>query len=329
VEKEISELGEDKNVANPNNVEEATEDLEEVSQEDLYSQAWDKDIDESNPQEEIKDEADDDEELIIDAPKRLDEAEPIEKVREEIKEEDGLLIKNPVLNYKGRAIRIDDEQELINLAQKGFKLELEMGRIKPKKRLLRKLEENGITDEDIQALIDLKNKKSGVIAFLKRQYGIEEDDYGFDDDETKYTPEVEEVDPLQEYIDTLSEDKPEVLGKAVEILKQLDDGFKAELNDVKIFPAFIEAVEMGEFEKAYPYVLRVKATNPASSWLQAYQVGVQKMIEAEMKTKKQSQPDKDLSPTRGSVKRKRGKISVDDIWNDSSLEEELFNKYFS
>jgi len=80
---------------------------------------------------------------------------------------EGLVIKNPVLKFKGRDIPVTSEEELINLAQKGLKLETEMGKIKPHKRLVDIIEAGKITEEDLVAFSDARNGNQGAIDYFK------------------------------------------------------------------------------------------------------------------------------------------------------------------
>ena len=201
--------------------------------------------------------------------------------------EGGLLITNPTLKFKGREIPIDNEEELINLAQKGFKLESEMAKLKPHKRLIDIIESQSLSEEDLIALSDLKQGKKEVMNFFKAKYGIESDEKSDDpyDDlfgrtpkkeekQVDYKPVVKSDDPVKDYFSEVAQNNPQLSGKVIEIVNDIEPSFYRELYSPEIFPSFVEHVSNGLFDKVYPYALKIRNSNPNLSWLVAYNKGV-------------------------------------------------------
>jgi hypothetical protein len=290
---------------------------------DEYSKAWDE-VDTDNPPESIfGGDATTEEPASENEPAQepTDEEPQVEEPKE------GLLIRNPVLKYKGKEIPIESEDELIKLAQKGFKLETEMSKIKPYKKVISIIEEAELTAEDVKALADLKKGNKQALSFIKSRFGIE-DDFGFDDEEgaEDYKPAIENQDPVREWFSTFSEENPEAAGSIVKTYDALPDDFKLEIYNPQVFPAFANSVVAGEFEKVFPLAHKEKVLNPALSWLQAYKVALDKLSKKQTGNKPKQAP-KDVSiPKNQERKRQLKGGSYDDYWDADleELEKELF-----
>jgi hypothetical protein len=155
------------------------------------------------------------------------------------------------------------------------------------------------------------------------------------DDETTgddYQPQVEDENPLKEFWDDYVKEKPQEAGKVIETLQDLDDSFKGELSNPKAFRGFVEAVEIGEFDKAYPIAVKLKATNPEATWIQAYGMAVQLLLsEAEKRNSAggSNPPAATSIPSgRKTGKKKAKKDTVDKIWNDDEFANEVMNSMF-
>jgi hypothetical protein len=229
------------------------------------------------------------------------EVEPQQEEEPQVEEnKNGLYISNPVLKFKGKDIPIESEEELIALAQKGFKLETEMSKIKPYKAIISVIKDSELTMEDIKALADMKGGNAKALDYLKKSAGIQDDEniYGRSifDEETKtadqeYTPEVPVQDQVAEYFKEYAEQKPDIGGKVASIYAELDDDFKAQIYNPKVFPGFVNSIETGEFEKVYPMAVKLKAINGALSWLEAYYTAGQQMNILQQEEKR---PPKDV-----------------------------------
>jgi hypothetical protein len=293
--------------------------------------------------------ADDIDSLNVD--KLFDEPDEDEKPETvESKEEDplsapdqeterGLVIKNPVLKFKGRNIPIDSEEELINLAQKGFKLESEMAKIKPQKRMLDIIESGKLTEEELVALSDLKGGKQEAINFFKDRYGIVEQKQDDDDDDyffgekkkevkakTDYKPEVKQEDPVKEYFTEVSQNDSALAAKVVEIIKDLDATFYREIYSPDIFPGFVEHVKNGMFDKVYPYAIKIRASNPSLPWLAAYNKGVDIVMNNKQPEKKEAPKRVSIPKTSQPVTRVASKDDYDKVWEDDDFYNEIRRK---
>lgn len=285
---------------------------------DEYAEAWDK-IDVNEPPAELFGETN-----VETSTEPVVEDEQVEQVDQQT----GLVISNPVLKYKGKEIPIDSEEELIALAQKGFKLESEMGKIKPYKSMIKIIDNAGITAEDIQALADLKSGKKEALGYMKQSAGIEDEpEYGsmFDEDKPKedYKPAVTQEDPVATIFSSVTEENPELAGKVSKIYEEIDDTFKLEVYRPEVFPMFIQSISSGEFEEVYPIALKTKMMNPALSWLEAYAMAGKNKAKPEKEV-----PPKDTSiPKQTDTKRNIKSLDYSSAYDMSleELEKRLFN----
>jgi len=253
---------------------------------------------------------------------------------------DGLLIPNPILKFRGKDVPVSSSDEMVALAQKGLLLELEMQKIKPQKRLVKLIEDAGISEEDIQAVVDLSKGNAQALNFLAIKFNInvpsQQDNDIFSDKEPPvvdtYAPQVVPEDPVKTYWDEYVQSNPGQSGKVFDIYNGLDETFKSEIYKDGIFQNFVDAVTMGEFEKAYPVTVRIKATNPAATWLQAYSMAVQSMVSGDSKPQEQKEPPASTTVTNGSVRETnpvREKDIANKVWADDKYANELMAKLFN
>lgn len=265
------------------------------------------------------------------------EEDPFDVPDQEIKK--GLVIKNPVLKFKGRDIPIDSEEELINLAQKGFKLESEMAKIKPQKRVLDIIESGKLTEEELVALSDLKGGKKEAINFFKDRYGIveqkqdDDDDYFFGEKKKKevevkndYKPEVKTEDAVKEYFTEVSQNDSALAAKVVEVVKDIDATFYREIYSPEIFPGFVEHIKSGMFDKVYPYAMKIRASNPSLPWLVAYNKGVDIVMNNKQPEKKEAPVRANIPKSNQTTSRGSSKNDYDKIWEDDNFYDEVRRK---
>lgn len=105
----------------------------------------------------------------------------------------------------GREITVKDPKDMITLMQQGVNYSKKMEELKPKKAVLKTLEQHGLLDNDKLAfLIDLHNKDPKAIAKLVKDSEI--DLYAFDTEQAnEYQPQqvISPVSELQEVVDEL------------------------------------------------------------------------------------------------------------------------------
>jgi len=261
-------------------------------------------------------------------PSSEQETEPQETVANE-----GLNIPNPVLKFKGRELKIDNPEEMIALAQKGLLLELEQGKIKPHKKTIKLIEDNGLTQEDIVALADAKNGKKEAIDYLSNKFGIiaEKDDNDFTsvfDDEPKqsntdYKPNIEETNPVQEWFEEYSANNKEGGAKVVDTINNIDDSFFAELYNPNVFPVFVQHVEQGIFDKAYPKAVTLKATNPTLNWITAYNNAINAVFGSQKEQKKEPPADAQIPKSTKTTSSTKKVEDADKVWDDDEYYEQL------
>jgi hypothetical protein len=238
----------------------------------------------------------------------------------------------PVLKFKGKDVPVDSPDELIALAQKGFLLETEMGKIKPQKKLLNIID--GIPADVLQAVADLHGGNKSALNFLKDTYGIVEkqsEDGFFNESQPEvvndYKPEVKQTDPVMEIWNDFIQNDPNGSGKVNDVYAQLDDNFKSEIYKPEVFPQFISSVVTGEFDNVYPIAMKEKAINPTLTWLQAYSLAASKVGVQAPEAKK---PPKAVeTPTTQKQGRKVSQTATyDRVWEDDSYFKELEKEIF-
>jgi hypothetical protein len=239
----------------------------------------------------------------------------------------------PVLKFKGKDVPVDSPDELIALAQKGFLLETEMGKIKPQKKLLNIID--GIPADVLQAVADLHGGNKAALNFLKSAYGITDtqpEESFFSEEQptetvTDYKPEVKQADPVMEIWNDYIQNDPNGSGKVNEVYSQIDDTFKAEIYKPEVFPQFISSVVSGEFDNVYPIAMKEKAINPTLTWLQAYSLAAGKVGVQAPEAKK---PTKSVeTPTAQKQSRKVSQTAAyDRVWEDDSYFQELEKEIF-
>jgi hypothetical protein len=248
------------------------------------------------------------------------------------------MTEKPVLKYKGKDIPIDSADELISLAQKGFRMETEAAAIKPKKKVLQVVD--GIPLEVLQAVADLHSGNAGAIDYLKSEYGIKDhtadndnlwgnDSDTSDSQENKsYSPEVTPDDPVSDYFTEYASSNQVGAAKVNEIYSELDDSFKNEIYKPGVFEAFVNSVETGEFDSVYPMAVKEKTFNPAMTWIQAYQMALGKVG---TKTPAVTEPPAAATPPKQQEKGRHmsGQSAADRVWNDpdyfAKLDAEIFS----
>ena len=307
-------------------VEETQVETPEVeTNEDDYAKAWDS-IDTENPSEGLFNDEVNEEVNLEDQQVETTETTP----------QTGLMITNPILKYKGREIPIDNEEEAINLMQKGFKLESEMTKIKPYKQMISIMDNSSITTEDLKAFTDALDGNEGAKTYIQGKLGLsaKEATSGFFDevDETKqqvdeYSPEVPKTDAVAEYYKSVTENNPEVAGKVSQIYSDIEDEFKNEVYNPKVFPMFVSSIANGEFDEYYPMAIKIKLGNPTYTWLQAYQLAGQRIKDG-VQEKQTAIPDKGTSIPKVSSSKPR--VAGDDYdkafsMDIKELEDKLFN----
>ncbi len=310
-----------------NNIEPSNTTEEQVAEEstttDLsYDDAWDKvDLDDANTFEP----------MLNDAPEETVEATE-EPSTEEVEATEAFMSAAPVLNFKGKDIPIDNQEELLKLAQKGFSFEAEMTKIKPQKKVLNTVD--GIPLEVLQAVSDLNQGKQEALEYLKDHYGVKDttsDDMWNDNEEapaeSTYTPEVTVDNPVKDYWDDYAQGNTEAAAKVSDVYKDLDQSFQSELYKPEVFPLFVNSVESGEFNDVYPLAVKERVLNPALSWVDAYATAAQKVNKPEAKRNDppasaqipSTQEERNVSPTG----------AADRIWDDNDYFEEKNREIFS
>jgi len=331
------------------------EDVNEEKLFDDYDTAWDEvDLDNPNIIFDNEDEKKTEEEVnkIVEGEEKkkdivreaggLEADEPKEEKDVSIEASDipkGAIFIDEPIKFKGREIPIESKEEAYALMQKGFKLETEMAKIKPYKGYIRLIEDAGIDLEDLQAIADLKQGKKEAINYFTNKYGIELESFDFLDEKTKeYKPQVKEEvkeasDPISDFWNDVVETDPELAGKVASVYNELPDDFKAEVYKPEVFPAFVDSIKSGEFDRLYPVALKIKAVNPAVSWQDAYLMAYEKQGDENKEEQKSKEESDELNIPNADNEIKESQIDeYDRVWDDDDyfkqIEKEMFGNLF-
>jgi len=273
-----------------------------------------------------------------------DTEQTVQEDNSNVGSENGQVVITKPLKYRGNEIWIKTEDEAIELMQKGMDYSLKMNKIKPHRQIVSLIEDNSLSIEDIQALVDAKNGNSNALDYLAKNFGLKQNnDSSFNDDlfgsdeekeEEVYKPTIEQKSPIEEAFSELTNRDPEVAGRVQRLIdKELDPTFVSELlSNVQVFNLFTQLVANGTFEKVLPYAIKTKAINPSLTWIQAYDYATdQVMKNGDIKSREVSEPTEAVKQTKvDKPKPKSIKKSYEEIWNEKQsiedLEKELFGE---
>jgi len=199
------------------------------------------------------------------------------------------------LKYRGKEIYPESEEELIELAQKGLDYSFKMNKISQYRELIDFVVKNNISLEDI------KNK-------FENSNSNEEEQY-YDDMFEFENNQINDFDISKKIINQIKKTNPVLANKISSIYNLIDDTFKIELNDERLFNAFVGSVANGEFEKIYDNVVKFKAKNPFMTWIEAYS-NVANGI-------KQKEPTEPTEPIQDTYNKKERKVN-----KNKSIEEQ-------
>lgn len=183
----------------------------------------------------------------------------------------------------GRDVQIDNPDDVIRLMQQGANYSKKMEELKPKRALIKVLEEHGLDNKDkLGYLIDLANKDPKAIAKLINESQI--DLYEFDTEQAKeYTPNLQISEPTA-FEDTLSEVTsayPE-MNAVLPQMGQWDNESKDVLfNEPNILRALAEQKRSGLYDKITNVIEQERMLGRMNemSYLQAYSLIESKLLQ--------------------------------------------------
>ena len=127
----------------------------------------------------------------------------------------------------GREVQISNVDDAIRLMQQGANYSKKMEELKPKRALIKTLEQHGLTDkEQLGYLVDLANKDPKAIAKLVKESGI--DLYEFDVEQAnEYSPnlQIQEPTAFEDIVSEITANNPDAID-VLNIIGQWDDETK-------------------------------------------------------------------------------------------------------
>lgn len=252
-----------------------------------------------------------------------------------------------VLNGQKIIVTADEVQDLL---QKGLQARLELKELQEIKPIFNFLIENGIDKKDLIALKDLKSGNKEALQYFKDLAGIKDNDDGwFNDDEDefifdeepqpkqkqkRYEPKLEEEntskDPMETYIEYVYSQDPDLANRALTILNELPNSIKLELYNEQLFPAFVQSVKTGEWDKVSPLALKIYAKDNKINFKFAYQKAIQMLQNGNLQEKEPQPPQQIQQQNQSSNNRNLenatipytddssdggSQLSYDDYWN--------------
>lgn len=162
----------------------------------------------------------------------------------------------------GRDISLTDPDDIISLMQRGAGFAKKMATLKPSMRVLRTLENHGITEQDLGFLIDLHKKNPEAINKLIKESGV--DVYSLDTEQAdQYKPNVQmasdnEVD-LESVIQDLSATSPTFDKTLNVVVNQWDDHSKGTVASNPHLLRLLDGhMQQGYFDKVMGEVERLR-----------------------------------------------------------------------
>lgn len=162
----------------------------------------------------------------------------------------------------GRDISLTDPDDIISLMQRGAGFAKKMATLKPSMRVLRTLENHGITEQDLGFLIDLHKKNPEAINKLIKESGV--DVYSLDTEQAdQYKPNVQmasdnEVD-LEAVIQDLSATSPTFDKTLNVVVNQWDDHSKGTVASNPHLLRLLDGhMQQGYFDKVMGEVERLR-----------------------------------------------------------------------
>lgn len=213
----------------------------------------------------------------------------------------------------GREITVKDPKDIITLMQQGANYSKKMEELKPKRALLKTLEQYGlVSNDELAYLIALRNKDPKAIAKLVKDSGI--DLYAFDTEQAnEYQPQqvIVPESPLQEVLDEVYADEG-FRGVLSDITDSWDSHSKQIISDnphlLKILHADFQS---GKFDKVMGYVEYDKMLGRMNtSVIQAYMNVEQMLASKESKTQSFTapRPNTQTKPVQSDVSKKKASL---------------------
>lgn len=166
----------------------------------------------------------------------------------------------------GKTITPENSEDVISLMQMGANYVKKMSHIKPALKILKTMEKENITDEDIQLLIDIKKKDQTALKKLIKQQKIDPVDLSmsFDDNEVdSYKPKSRIISDAEfDYSEAVEELKQSPhYDKLYDIvMNKWDDKSKAMLlNDANLIKKLHEEIMLGRFDNMQEKVEKARA----------------------------------------------------------------------
>lgn len=179
------------------------------------------------------------------------------------------------LKSKNVKLQVDNLDELVKLATQGLDYTKKTQMLSPYRQRIKTMEANGITEEDLVLLKDIKGGDVTAFKKLMTDVGIE-DTYDIDSAEGTYTPtSLEQVPETQiETEDIIAEIQGDVQGSTdlIALTNSITDNSFIETlgNDAKALKAVYEDVKSGIATEAVERANKIVALNPNVSFGQAY-----------------------------------------------------------
>jgi hypothetical protein len=264
-------------------------------------------------------------------PEKNDKIETEETKTVETTEKTDETVFTPVeIKDRGFKIVVDKMEDLVTLAHKGLNYENKKKELAEARDIHTFLNENQLSKEDLQTLIDAKKGNKAAILSLAQNAGVDIYDI---DAEAKYTPQPANI-KNNEIAETISEiqSDTELFGEVSNILRVSPKEFSQTISsDPQLLRHFAFGdVKTGIAQKAIPEAIKSYAINPAkypNGFLDAYVEASLKIVNTapkpQVESKKEDKVD-ELKRQKALLDKENNNVSQEKPFED--YEKEVYSK---
>lgn len=244
------------------------------------------------------------------------------------------------IKANGKTITLQSPEEAIQLMQMGANYTKKMQQIAPQRKTLMMLEKNGIDQDTLNFLIDIKNKNPQAIAKLLKDANIDPLDVDTTSQNNYVAPNYSISDQEADWTSAINELKSNP--ESLETLKQINSWDTESINQLAQEPNTLYELDKQRQEGTYDYIMqeidRAKTLgyiDPNMPMLQAY-LEVGSNLARQMEARSQPvgygtgspMPTNNARAKQASISRSNGRSSQQ-VSNPLSMSDEDFEKYFS
>lgn len=291
-----------------------------MTQEELYNLS-DEELEQALKEQEVKEEV-----------QEVEEPLEVEQSLEGIPEEEDAHTSPKTYKIKANGMEFDFTlDELISTASKGMDYTKKMQAIKPYRTTINTIKEHGISDEDLNLLIDIKKGNKQALSALVKNSGADIYDL---DDESEYIPnnykKSEAEVALQEAVGEISQD--DAFSETKEVLNSLDNkSLEFIYSDSRNLLGLHSDIKDGTYQKVMPRAMKLAMMDGYQKPVIEYYLsaGNDYFKEANEKALREEQKKQNTTKAKqqASLPKSRVDTKVKDYLNDDDMDE-AYEKWY-